>query len=427
MIKQLFDLKRHFILPFLLTFLLVSCEQEDVKLSSPDLDLETVIGDFNGLQNNNKAFSGRIAISADGNQNDRDDIGATPMGLAIIAHFGLQNNLVHYDYNSWIWSNGPKNQKGDMTESTMDAASHFNFDKNVFISAIDQVNKAEKSIADAINNSSTSNPLYILVGGPMAIVCEGIKRANQDKLEHVTVISHSEVNNNYSENGSCTADEVKQTGVNFVQIKDQNEGLRRSWSEWNWLENHSNNKLQWVHDRMKEALYRWGDVSDAGMVWYMLTNEENANPNKLKSFFADNTPTPTPDDDDDDDNGSGGDGDECQASGNTLYRAIKNFENSCGIKYDKSKGHDCDPDGNGGWICSTGKISDGGSSGDDDDDDGNTGSSNDGDNCQASGKTLNQAIKNFENSCGIKYNKSKGHDCDPDGNGGWTCATSKIQ
>ncbi len=408
----------------LLFLVFAGCEQEEdlSLLSSADLNVEAL-----GMTTNGSGFVGRIAISADGNEHDRDDIGATPMGLAIIAHFGLQNKVVHYDYNSHIWGNGPGGQKQDMTESTLVGASKFNFNKGVFVSAVDETNKAEKGIANAINESSSSNPLYILVAGPMAVVGEGIKRSNADKRKHVTVISHSDWNNDYQRNGSYTAKDVKKTGVNFIQIKDQNGGLRRDWSDWKWLQKHSDGKLRWVYDRMQEGVSRKGDVSDAGMIWYLLKNDQNGNPNKLKSFFDKKASSPD-NGDDDKDSGSGSGSGNCQASGETLYKAKKKLEKECGITYDKDKGHDCDPDGKGGWICSTGDAKSGSSGGGDDSSSGGSGSSGGGSdsNCEATGKTLGQAKNNFEKACGITYNKSKGHDCDPDGKGGWICSTGKA-
>ena len=339
--------------PLLLTLFIASCEQEDEILnlaSSSEADVQPF-----EMQANAKGFIGRIAISADGNDHDRDDIGATPMGLAILAHFGLQNKVVHYDYNSHIWGNGSGNQKKEMTESALGAASRFGFNKSAFISAIDETNKAKNSIANAINNSSSSNPLYLLVAGPMAVACEGIQAADQDKRKYVTVISHSSWNNEYSQKGSYTANDVKKTGVKFVQIKDQNAGLHKRYEVWSWLKNHSNGGLRWVYERMKVSDKPRGDVSDAGMIWYLLKNDQNVDPDKLKSFFASGAPTVDPKDNDND-NGSGSNDKNCQASGSTLAQAIKNLQKACGITYNKNKGHDCDPDGKGGWICSTGDL-----------------------------------------------------------------------
>src|SRR5687767_7977526 len=42
----------------------------------------------------------RLAVSADGNYNDADDWGGTPLTLAIIHHAGWNRKLVHHDFNS---------------------------------------------------------------------------------------------------------------------------------------------------------------------------------------------------------------------------------------------------------------------------------------------------------------------------------------
>jgi hypothetical protein len=174
---------------------------------------------------------------------------------------------------------------------------------------------------------------------------------------------------------------------------------------------------------MKKAIYNRADVSDAGMIWYLLQNDQNANTNKLKSFFdgSPSTPTPPPPS-----GGGGSNGDYCEASGSTLNDAIRNFEKSCGIQYDKSKGHDCDPEGK-GWVCATGNVKDQGGSAPPPTSPKPGGNNPSNEHCQASGKTVNEAISNFEKSCGIKYDKSKGHDCDPDGKGGWICSTKDMK
>ena len=414
--RRIFFAARFAAASLILTLSLTNCEQDPEldSLSSNDANVQLSEIQLNALA----GFNGRIAISADGNDHDRDDIGATPMGLAILAQAGLQNKLVHYDYNSHIWGNDTYDQKRDMTESTLGAASRFNFGKGNFISAIDETNKAEKSIADAINESSASNPLYIIAAGPMAVVGEGIKRSDEDKRKYVTVLSHSDWNDDHQHNGSLTADYIKQTSVKFIKIKDQNASLRRDWSGWDWLKNHADINLRWVYERMQVAMRPRADVSDAGLIWYLLHNDQNANPNKLRSFFDGSTPPPPP---------GGGNGDYCQAYGSTLNQAIKNFEQSCVKKYDKSKGHDCDPDGK-GWVCATGDVKDQGGSTPPPPPNKPGGGSDKPDNehCQATGNTVNQAIKNFEQSCGIKYEKSKGHDCDPDGKGGWICSTKEM-
>ena len=62
----------------------------------------------------------RIGWSADGNNNDPDDWGATPIALAIWAKMGWQDKLVHFDYNSRLDDNKDWKYK-ENNESTLGA------------------------------------------------------------------------------------------------------------------------------------------------------------------------------------------------------------------------------------------------------------------------------------------------------------------
>lgn len=48
--------------------------------------------------------SDRIAVSADGNHQDEDDIGGTPLTLALLAAADLKHKLVYYGYANHIWA-----------------------------------------------------------------------------------------------------------------------------------------------------------------------------------------------------------------------------------------------------------------------------------------------------------------------------------
>ena len=63
-------------------------------------------GPFNG-----KIFKGRLAYSTDGNYNDEDDWGASPVALAIFAACGVKDKLVHFDYNCILPKTEPKWEK----------------------------------------------------------------------------------------------------------------------------------------------------------------------------------------------------------------------------------------------------------------------------------------------------------------------------
>jgi hypothetical protein len=299
--------------------------------------------------------AGRVAVSADGNDHDRDDIGASPMELAMLAKAGstAKSKLVHFEYNNHIWSNYSTAQKNDMTYSVMSAASRFGFSSSIFFSVIDNPTAAYNHLAAEINKSSSTNPLYILATGPMHTVCEAIKRSYSTRRPYVTVVSHSTWNETHSHNGSCTWSGIKTLGVKTIDIIDQNypRFATNTYSDVSWLSTHPDANIRWVWSRMQisHIYFTAADVSDAGEMWYWLKNDQYGSFSKLKSYFgttAFSTGTTT---------SSGSTSGSCSASGSTLTQAISNFENTCNVTYDKTKGHDCDPISS-GYLCSTSSM-----------------------------------------------------------------------
>ncbi len=250
-------------------------------------------------------LEGRIAYSADGNGPNTDDIGATPLGLAILSQAGLQDKVVHYDYNSHIWASYPEAAQ-KMTESTLESARRFGFDPDVFIDTFKSPERAYDSLANAINASTDEDPLFLVVAGPMEVACKGILQSKKEKRKYVVVISHSHWNNKHHYTASdCVAKEdqdeiaaplyrvenatqdIRQTGVWFDQIEDQGKGLgATSFDEYDWLKNSSDANLNWTYDRMKLAFTKKPNPSDAGMLFYLITGNERATPAILNNFFT---------------------------------------------------------------------------------------------------------------------------------------------
>lgn len=248
-------------------------------------------------------FAGRIAYSADGNGHNFDDIGATPLGLAILRQVGLQDKLVHYDYNSHVWASNSKTDL--MSASAVESAARFGFNPDVFINAVENPNKAHDNIAKAINASTDKDPLFLLVAGPMDVACKGILKSEKSKRKHVVVISHSQWNNQhrYTESDCIASQEqdeianpigrisnstrdIRKTGVWFDQIEDQGKGLgAASFREYSWLQKSSDANLRWTYGRMTLAFDEKPNPSDAGMIFYLLTGNESATPAILNNFF----------------------------------------------------------------------------------------------------------------------------------------------
>lgn len=240
---------------------------------------------------------GRIAISSDGNEHDKDDWAATPLSLALLASQGLQDNLAVYTYSDHIW--GSNHDHADATAQMRESAETgkmmFNFSNSNFVEAVANPPLAFSSLAVEINKSSEDNPLFILAAGPMEVVGQAIAISDPSKLPFVTLVSHSNWNNNHADrpkgwesHSGWTLGEINANfgplGLTILKILDQNggdgyDGLRAHTFKFNWLENSGLAEWDWLLSRLEAA--RKGvdyDPSDAGMVVYLLTGNEKTDP-----------------------------------------------------------------------------------------------------------------------------------------------------
>lgn len=270
---------------------------------------------------------GRIAISSDGNEHDHDDWSATAISIALLGASGLQDALCLYTYSDHIWGSNqtlPTNEIGassyeQMRESALRGAELFGFDKSRFVCAVDNAEIAYERLKEQINLSTADNPLIIVAGGPMQVVGEAINRADRGKLKYVSLITHSKWNNNHGANvaGSkwdkhgelgWTYGQIAETqsrfGLNCVYITDQNRGIKSGGllcdrEEFDWLKNskmrnkppYKKGSWDWLYSRLetfpdfKSNKKGKFDVSDAGMVLYVLTGEEDNNPDSIRKIM----------------------------------------------------------------------------------------------------------------------------------------------
>jgi hypothetical protein len=245
-------------------------------------------------------FKGRIAYSADGNFNDPDDWAASPMVLAILAECGIKERLVHFDYNCIMNGNDPK-WEATHAANLLGAADRYGFDRARFHDCQKNLESALSSLARAINDSTANDPLYFIVAGPMEVPLLGIQRSDPAKRKHVYCISHSRWNDGFSSKHTFTNDKrsVVATGINWVQIRDQNRLLSTSpygkvadsdeyWRPWHWMRDSDDAKVRFLWNCMQVSTRP--DPSDAGMAYFLTTGDEEADPAKLKQLLDDNRP-----------------------------------------------------------------------------------------------------------------------------------------
>lgn len=234
----------------------------------------------------------RIAISADGNPDaDRDDIGATPMTLAVLAKAGLQDSLVHYDFNNWLEYKKINPGNNNMWIGAMGGQTRWGFDRSKFFDAHIDPEGAINNLAAEINKSTAANPLFIIEAGPAELIYQAMSRANNAARAHVTIVSHSGYNDYFKPRlWQNNLDEVLALNPNitYIKIPDQNGGLRTqpNYAPWHWLRDHADPNLRWVYQRMDVGL---ADVSDTGMITWLLGvsgNNDTTTIAELQAFFG---------------------------------------------------------------------------------------------------------------------------------------------
>jgi len=238
----------------------------------------------------------RWAHSGDGNQHDPDDWHASAMALALMYKAGLKHKLAHFNWNNHLGDNSSsmKNQH-DWHVNT--ARQTFGYsDDSVFHNCQDNLEGTIKHLKDAINASSADNILVLTCAGPMEVCWRAINEADDEKEQHVVVISHSGWNDSHSDTSQMNHkwnDIENDFDVLAHHINDQNPpAFKSSCNEWNWTKNLPDFGPTFYDLLCKETAA--GDASDAGMIYYMIQQDGvyhgtngNSNPSMadVQSFF----------------------------------------------------------------------------------------------------------------------------------------------
>lgn len=241
---------------------------------------------------------------------DEDDWSATPAALAMLAQAGLEGKLVHYSYNNFIGSPPHTTVHNVMKEGVEGALQRWtDFDASVFFDVSADNTAAINHLAEQIKISTASDPLYFVSMGPSEFLYRALIKVKADGKEsainHLYILSHS----NYNDNHIRRADHHRiehilnefpvTEGVNFKRIKDQNQSSSlnagwssssvngvKTWYPYNFLRDHFDPDCNFLWDRLNvDPSLSKPDISDAGMIWFLLNNDEDGNPGKLKTKF----------------------------------------------------------------------------------------------------------------------------------------------
>ena len=231
-----------------------------------------------------KAPAGRIAIVADGNSPDPDDLGGTAVSIALLRASGLENRLVHYSHSCDLIRNqriseSAENERHALMQSSCDVTARRwgGFESLTFLDAKWQMEKTIKDLANAISVSTAQDPLWIIEAGEPDIIGFALKAAPKEKHQFVKVVTHHSANDDAGD--FYEWQEILDFGVEEIRIPDQNIKLKVNLEDWDWAKNHPDPRIQgiWIQGKLAELddvvkfqKGKW-DCSDAGMVLYWIT------------------------------------------------------------------------------------------------------------------------------------------------------------
>ncbi|MEH0152494.1 hypothetical protein V6R21_01165 [Limibacter armeniacum] len=258
----------------------------------------------------------RIAISADGNNQpdnhaeaqwpraDPDDWGGTPAALAMIAKSGLKNQLVHFSFNNFMEAPAHTTETNYMAEGVNGAIQRWGFDASRFFDVPEDPSTAITHLADELKKSTEADPLYFIHMGPSEFFYQAVKQVVDGgdiaSLANVRVISHSGYNDNHlrrtAHHTMTQAIELSGSRIKYKKIVDQNAcgNIHKLWcsgtdfSPFHWMRDHADLNIQWLYGRLQfHPQGKGADISDAGMVYYLLKGDEYGNLSKLKVLIGD--------------------------------------------------------------------------------------------------------------------------------------------
>ena len=227
---------------------------------------------------------GRIAVVADGNSPDPDDLGGTAVTIALLRASGLEDRLVHYSHSCDLVRDDRISEKAEkerhhlmQVACDMTARRWGGFGNLTFYDAIWQKEDTVNDLCWAINASTEDDPLWIIEAGEPDIIGMALKKTPKEKHQFIKVVTHHPANDNAGD--FYTWQQILDFGIEEVRIPDQNINLKLDHDQWDWAKNHTDPRIRLVwtigniaelDDIVKFQKGKW-DCSDAGMVLYWIT------------------------------------------------------------------------------------------------------------------------------------------------------------
>jgi len=139
-----------------------------------------------------------------------------------------------------------------------------------------------------INRSRPGDELTIVLAGPVETTWMALDAASPQARRHVRCVSHGDGSFNQThgktDHDGHSYDDVIGLGCQRLQIPDQNGNLGPTdMSDWDYLQG-LGPEMEWLHSRLELA--EKGDVSDAGLAYFVITGEEQVSRSELRRFLT---------------------------------------------------------------------------------------------------------------------------------------------
>ncbi|MEM8565881.1 MAG: hypothetical protein AAGF85_05430 [Bacteroidota bacterium] len=227
---------------------------------------------------------GRLAIVADGNSPDPDDLGGTAISLALLRASGLEGRLAHYSHSCDLTrpkriSVAAERERHALMQTACDVTARRwgGFDSLKFLDAKWHLEETINDLRKAINASNADNPLWIIEAGEPDIIGFALDESDKASHQFVKVVTHHPANDDAGD--FYEWQDILDFGVEEVRIPDQNTNLKVALDHWNWARDHADSRIEWlwlvgkiaeVDNVVKFQKGKW-DCSDAGMILFWIT------------------------------------------------------------------------------------------------------------------------------------------------------------
>jgi Bacterial Ig domain len=239
--------------------------------------------------------AGRLAFVNDASASqDADDICAIPFQAAMMAAFDATDKLVHWSYNCDYSGNVITTVRMGQLETSLTGAidrwgdsRYGDFNANMTFDCRNETqrNAGIAHLAARINESSASDPLWIIEAGEPDVIGYALEAATVSKRQFVKVVTHHTHNDSgpfwhltSSAGGRRNISTLPGMAADFiVRIPDQNTELKAAVSNFSWMTSSTDPRIEFLEAQyLVSTSGAWNprpstvDMSDAGMVWFVL-------------------------------------------------------------------------------------------------------------------------------------------------------------